>query len=199
MQIEMRPIGLLEANCYIIDHRIMIDPGDSTAELDRFIRDTGAEIRAALITHGHFDHMLGAAHVKKTCGAEIWISEADAPSLWDEQIASCLPYAATPFEPIRPDGLLREGKIEIEGIDFEIMMTPGHTPGGVSLLCREDKVVFTGDTLFKYGYGRTDLFGGDEFQLFQSLKRLLALPAEYTVYPGHGESAKIGEIVKGRR
>ena len=138
--------------------------------------------------------MLGAAHMQRDAGAKIYISEADAPGLWDAETALCLPYGRTPFSPIRPDGILGEGPCEIEGISFEVMLTPGHTPGGLSLINRESKLVFTGDTLFRFGYGRTDLKGGNTVELFASLKRLLRLPADYTVYPGHGESATVGEI-----
>lgn len=197
MQVEVRAIGMLSANCYILDKRIMVDPGDSVPELDAFVRDTGADIRSVVITHGHFDHMLGAAHMQRDCGAKILISEPDAHSLRDEATALCLPYAATKFEPIEPDRLLKEGRAEIEGTEFEILLTPGHTPGGICLISRAEHCVFTGDTLFKYGYGRTDFPGGSEVELFRSLRRLMRLPAEYTVYPGHGESATIGEITGG--
>ena len=196
MHVEMRAIGSIEANCYIIDNRILIDPGDGKTEIDCFLADTGADIDTVVITHGHFDHMLGAAHIKKRYGAKIYISEADASSLWKKEIALCLPYAVTPFEPIRPDALLSEGPITLDGVPFEVMATPGHTPGSICLINRSEKTVFTGDTLFQYGYGRTDLYGGDEIQLFHSLERLLALPEDYYIYPGHGAGALIGEIKK---
>ncbi len=199
MQIESRPIGQLAANCYILDKKIMIDPGDSVGELDAFLRDSRADIHAVIITHGHFDHMLGTSHIKKTCGAKVYISEPDAPSLWEEKVAACLPYGVTPFEPVQPDILLKEGSVEIEDIPFDVLLSPGHTPGGICLISKKDKAVFTGDTLFRFGYGRTDLYGGDELQLFRSLKRLFALPEDYIVYPGHGERATLREIAQGWR
>ena len=197
MQLACRPIGMLGANCYIVNKRLMIDPGDSVPELNAFVRDAGADIRSIVITHGHFDHMLGAAHMQRFFGAKICISEPDAHSLWEEKTALCLPYARTRFEATKPDTVLKEGTCEIEGVEFEIWLTPGHTPGGICLISHGDKCVFTGDTLFKYGYGRTDLAGGNETELFRSLRRLLRLPAEYRIYPGHGESATIGEITGG--
>ena len=194
MQIDIRSIGVLEANCYILDRRVMIDPGDSIPQLDAFLRDVKADIGAVVVTHGHFDHMLGAAHVKNVCGAKICISEADAPSLRDESIALCLPYGVTPFEPVSPDVILREGVCEIEDLEFEIMLTPGHTPGGICLINHTEKCVFTGDTLFRFGYGRTDLPGGNELGLFRSIRRLMSLPGDYYIYPGHGEGAYLSEI-----
>ncbi|MBO4540871.1 MAG: MBL fold metallo-hydrolase, partial [Bacilli bacterium] len=120
--------------CYILDKKIMIDPGDSVGELDAFLRDSRADIHAVIITHGHFDHMLGTSHIKKTCGAKVYISEPDAPSLWEEKVAACLPYGVTPFEPVQPDILLKEGSVEIEDIPFDVLLSPGHTPGGICLI-----------------------------------------------------------------
>ena len=194
MQIDIRSIGALEANCYILDRRVMIDPGDSIPQLDAFLCDVKADIGAVVVTHGHFDHMLGAAHVKNVCGAKICISEADAPSLRDKSIALCLPYGVTPFEPVSPDVILSEGACEIEGLEFEIVLTPGHTPGGICLINHTEKCVFTGDTLFRFGYGRTDLPGGNEIELFRSIRRLMSLPGDYYIYPGHGEGTYLSEI-----
>lgn len=194
MQIDHRHIGALEANCYIVNGRVMIDPGDSAPQLDAFIRDIKANIGAVVITHGHFDHMLGAAHIKKTYGAKVFVSEADAPSLRDKSVALCLPYGVTPFEPVNPDVILSEGACKIDGIEFEVMFAPGHTPGGICLINHAEKCVFTGDTLFRFGYGRTDLPGGNEAELFRSIRRLMRLPGDYYIYPGHGEGAFLSEI-----
>ena len=194
MQIEKRAIGELQANCYLVNKRVLIDAGDGIGELDRFLDETQSDLRAVILTHGHFDHMLGAAHLQSARHAKIYMSEADAPSLYDERLALCLPYHVTPFQPIRADGLLKEGMFEIEGLSFEVMLTPGHTPGGLCLVNHEDKCIFTGDTLFRFGYGRTDLYGGNESDLFRSLKRLLSMDDDYYIYPGHGEGAYLGEI-----
>ncbi len=194
MDVKMRVIGPVQANCYILNGRIMIDPGDGVNELDAFIRDSGAQIDSVVLTHGHFDHMLGAAHIKKKYGAKIYVSAADAHCLTDEKYALVLPFAVGRFEPCEADVLLNEGKVTISGTEFEVLLTPGHTEGGLCLLSREDRLVFTGDTLFSNGYGRTDLPGGDINKLFASLRRLLKLPEDYYVYPGHGEGALIGEI-----
>ncbi len=198
MRVDARAIGPLEANCYIVDGHIMIDPGDDTAELDSFIADTGATIRAAVLTHGHFDHMLGAAHIKRVYGAKIYVSKADAHYLKDESAALVFGMAETPFEPVEADAYLEAGLTDIDGTAFEVLLTPGHTPGGVCLLSRENKLVFTGDTLFRFGYGRTDLPGGNMRELYGSLRSLLKLPDDIYVCPGHGEGATMGEIKQGR-
>ena len=197
MRVEAREIGPLAANCYIIDGHIMVDPGDDTGALDAFIADTRADIGAVILTHGHFDHMLGAAHIKRVCGAKIHISEQDEHYLWDKTAAVVFPCANTPFEPLRADEYLKPGENVIDGERFEVLFTPGHTKGGVCVLSRENRLIFTGDTLFKHGYGRTDFEGGDIMALFQSLRTLLSLPEDTYVYPGHGESATLREIRRG--
>ncbi len=194
MKISVRALGPIKANCYIVDGRLMIDPGDDTAGLDAFIREEGAGIEACVITHGHFDHMLGAQHIQKKYGARLMISRADAPALESAKKAVTPWDYEDHFTPTQADELLDEGKREICGIPFELLLTPGHTPGGLCLLNREAGVLFTGDTLFRFGYGRTDLPGGDMAQLRRSLMRLLTLDDSLRVYPGHGESACLKDI-----
>ncbi|MBQ3668424.1 MAG: MBL fold metallo-hydrolase [Clostridia bacterium] len=197
MRVAVKSIGPVEANCYILDRRIMIDPGDGIGELERFIAEENAQIEAIVLTHGHFDHILGAAHIKKLTHAKIYIGAEDAECLKDEDACCVLPYSTTPFEPAEPDAILSEGDIEIASLPFRVMLTPGHTKGGICLISDASKLVFTGDTLFARGFGRTDLRGGSTKELYRSLMRLLELPGDYYAYPGHGEGAYISDIKKG--
>ena len=197
MEISVRAIGECAANCYIIEKTLMLDPGDDTRALDRFIADTCADIKTVIITHGHFDHLLGAAHMREKYGAGILISEADAPALYDRKTAIVPDFALTPFTPIKADATLQPGKIALLGRECEIIATPGHTPGGICLYFPSEKVMFTGDTLFAHGYGRTDFPGGDMGRLIESLRKLLKMDSDITVYSGHGEAATIEQIRRG--
>ncbi|MBR7040223.1 MAG: MBL fold metallo-hydrolase [Clostridia bacterium] len=197
MEISVRAIGECAANCYIIEKTLMLDPGDDTRAIDRFIADTGADIKTVIITHGHFDHLLGAAHMKEKYACEILISEKDAPALYNKSAAIVPDFALTPFTPIHADALLEPGRTELLGRECDVIATPGHTPGGICLYFPAEKALFTGDTLFAHGYGRTDFPGGDMSKLIESLRKLLEMDGDITVYSGHGEAATIAQIRRG--
>jgi len=201
MEVLCREIGPLEADCYIVkcpEGAFMIDPGDDIDGLKRFIDEAGVMPSAIVLTHGHFDHMLGAAAMKKHLNAKVYIGEGDAHMLYSEKAALVIEHCSvTPFEPVYADELLTCGKLTLCGAEFEVIPTPGHTRGGIALYCAEEKVLFSGDTLFRHGYGRTDFPGGSMKELIKSLKTLLSLPDDTLVYPGHYESALLEEIKKG--
>ena len=201
MQVFTREIGPLAANCYIAVTEkaiFLIDPGDGEDELDEFIRDTGAKIDYILVTHGHFDHMLGAAHVKEKTGARLVISKQDAAALTDEDTAMVLRgCSVTPFVSVNPDILFEDAGEELNALGVTVLPCPGHTEGGVSIWFQNENVIFTGDTLFYRGFGRTDFPGGNMSKLIQSIRTLLRLPPETMVYPGHGESGTMEEIKRG--
>ncbi len=195
MKVSVRALGPLEANCYIVDGRLMIDPGDDVSGLEDFIRAEGAEIGEVAITHRHYDHMLGAAHMQKR-GAKLLISRLDAPALENADEAIVPWDYMDHFAPCRADGFLEEGPGTLAGIPFEILAAPGHSAGGVCLYSAQAKVLFTGDTLFRYGFGRTDLIGGNMRALVDSIKRLFTLPPDVYVWPGHGEGGLLGDIMR---
>ncbi|MEG0985791.1 MAG: MBL fold metallo-hydrolase [Clostridia bacterium] len=194
--------GLYESNAYLIfakdgQSAFLIDAGDDLAGLLSAIDASGARLQAIVLTHGHFDHILAAKGIREKTGAKVYIGAGDAPYLAD-QLLNCYDeqVSRAAFAPMEADELIgvpgREGVITLCGYDLRVLETPGHTPGGICLYCEEEKALFTGDTLFARGYGRMDLPGGSEHDMVRSLKKLLALEDDVTIYPGHGPLATIG-------
>lgn len=189
MLIERVPVGALETNCYIVSSGkgakqvCLIDPGD---EADKIKRAVGQRtVEAIYLTHGHYDHTGALAGF---AGVPIYIHEKDAPMLKNNRLSAG--YLADD-DAERPDATnyYAEGEaLHHAGLRLTVMETPGHTPGGVCLMA--DKVIFTGDTLFRGDYGRTDLPGGSSMQMRQSLRRLFQLKG-MAAYPGHGEDTVI--------
>ena len=194
MLLSVKALGPLETNCYIVNGALLIDPGDDVPGLDAFIRENGAHIEYALITHGHYDHMRGAAHMQQAYGARLLISRADEQALFSPEAALVPAETETRFTPCHADGYLEEGPLALAGVKFTVIPTPGHTPGGICLYSEAEKTHFSGDTLFRYGFGRTDMPGGDMHLLVESLRTLLRLPDDTRVWPGHGEGGLMGDI-----
>lgn len=187
MEISVLRLGQIGTNCYIFrregGYRCgIVDPGDQGEQVARWLVDKGLEAEAVLLTHGHFDHILGIPGLR-----EEWpdlpvychpadLGGGDTTSLFGETFPTVRSFGdITPY---------REGDtVEVDGIRLEVLDTPGHTPGSVTL--RAENVLFTGDTLFAGSMGRTDLPGGDEGEIMRSLKRLGELEGDYQVLPGH--------------
>ena len=171
----------------------VIDPSDAALAL-AIIKEHGWTLSDILVTHRHFDHLLGVAGLKKATGAKIYISETDADGLRSAR-ASLASMAGETQEPVEPDVLLHDGDtFEAAGLSFRVLETPGHTAGGISFVCDEQRCAFVGDTLFAGGYGRYDLPGGDYNTLSCSIKNVLfALPDDYRLYPGHEEPTTVAE------
>lgn len=184
MLIKCLPVGQIEANCYIVTDEdtlecAVIDPGDESNTIMNYLEEHKLKAKYIFLTHGHFDHTMAVNAVHEETGATVCMNRLDS----DTAIGS----ASFRFTP--PEGTVWYGegdRFQVGSMTFEVLETPGHTPGGVCLLCGE--ALFTGDTLFRDSCGRTDLEGGDMPTLMQSLKRLAALPGDYEVYPGHMDS-----------
>ena len=194
LKIETVVCGALEENAYIVSKEgeegaFVIDPGDDYAALVRAL--AGRRLEAVCLTHAHYDHMLAVPGLIADTGAKLYAGARDIPALNDERLNL---YNAAWSRLPAPRGLkaIAYGEaLEVCGARFAVLPTPGHTPGGVCLWAQDEGVLFSGDTLFCAGYGRTDLYGGDDAQMVRSLKMILALPGETAVLPGHGPATTV--------
>ena len=187
------PMGPLGANCYLFQSGIKafaVDPSDADATFHA-LRQNGLTLTDILLTHRHFDHLLGVAALMEATGCAVWVHALDAVGLRDPK-AALVAMTGAPFTPCEPTGLLADGdRIFPAGVPVRVLETPGHTAGGVTYVLDEQRLAFTGDTLFCEGFGRTDLPGGSMRELKRSIERIVALPSDYTLYPGHEESTTV--------
>ena len=194
MIIRKLVVGPIASNCYIVGSEstkegMIIDPGADADEILRNVEKLGLTIKLIVLTHRHPDHVGAAAQVKKALGVDVATHAECAQYL--PQSSSYMyepPYEGAP----KPERILNGGdSIDIGELHFTVLHTPGHTPCGISLL--GEGVVFTGDTLFNFGIGRYDLIDGDYHQLMDSIHtKLMVLPDDTVIYPGHGPDSTIG-------
>ncbi|MCL4426113.1 MAG: MBL fold metallo-hydrolase [Firmicutes bacterium] len=197
MIIKTLTVGEFQANCYLVAcpqtrAAVVIDPGAAASEIVAAIQSSGFQVRYILNTHGHIDHIGANDAVAQATGAPLLIHEADATLLTDPARNLSI-YSGRALRCQPADQLLRDGdSLQVGNLLFQVLHTPGHTPGGICLLCQN--ALFSGDTLFAWSIGRSDFPGGNHQTLIRSIKeRLFTLPDETEVYPGHGERTTIGE------
>ncbi|MDW7668076.1 MAG: MBL fold metallo-hydrolase [Bacillota bacterium] len=189
MIIETLRLGSYGANCYIVGSEkskdvMIIDPGAESSKVKKLISSKSYNPIFILLTHGHGDHIGGAKDLKKEFNIPVYIHKKDSAMLKDER----LNFTNMMFKngvSLNADKFLEDGdKINLDNMKFQVIHTPGHTPGGICL--KNKDVVFSGDTLFKGSIGRTDLPGGSYDQIIKSIKeKLLVLDEDTVVYPGH--------------
>jgi len=199
MILETFPVGPLRCNCTLLGDEeageaIVIDPGDEISRIHRRLTELGLTLKQILITHAHIDHVGGALKLKRLTGAPILMNENDLPLLAMMEAQANWLGVPTP-ETAAPDGSLADGqRVGLDSYPAQVIHTPGHTQGSVCLHFVPLKTVIAGDTLFAGSIGRTDLPGGDGRQILDSIaSRLLTLPEETRVIPGHGAETTIGE------
>jgi len=199
MILESFPVGPLACNCTILGDEeareaIVIDPGDEVGRIHRRLAELGLKLKQILVTHAHIDHVGGALKLKQLTGAPILLNENDLPLLEMMEAQAAWLGVRTP-EIALPDESLSDGQVVgLETYPAQVLYTPGHTQGSVCLHFAPLKLLVAGDTLFAGSIGRTDLPGGNFDQIIDSLhSRLLTLPDETRVLPGHGPATTIGE------
>src|SRR6185437_294209 len=199
MLIETFPVGPLQCNCTILGDEeageaIVIDPGDEIGRIEKRLKERGLKLRQILITHAHIDHVGGALKLKRSTGASIFLNENDLPLLRSMAMQTAWLGIAPP-ETAPPDESLREGQtVGLDSFPAQVLHTPGHTQGSICLHFAPMKLLVAGDTLFAGSIGRTDLPGGDYPQIIDSIhSKLLVLPDETRVLPGHGPETSIGQ------
>ena len=178
------PLGAYQTNCYILHQEdssscVVIDPGYTPEVILDFLAGKGLKLEAILLTHGHFDHVGAVRDLAAETGCQVYLNPDDL-SMPPRMTAGPLYYTDT-----YSDG----DTLSPAGIPFQVLSTPGHTPGSVCLIA--ENYLFSGDTLFAGSCGRTDLPGGSTRAIRESLRRLAALPQDYSVHPGHGESTTL--------
>lgn len=186
-------------NCYIVEDEntketMVIDPGGEPEKIIEMLNILGSNLKYIYLTHCHADHIGAVMSVKNEKGGKVLIHRLDAEGLNNEEInlSECINMGDIELE---PDSRLDDGDlIHLGNLEFRVIHTPGHTQGGSSLYCKEEGLLFSGDTLFRGAWGRTDLPTSSFTDIMNSIiNKLLVLPEETIVYPGHGKSTEIGE------
>ena len=190
MKVERFLTGILSTNCYVAwneqtKEAVIVDPAAYSKKLAEFLREEGLKPQAVLLTHGHFDHIMGLDALLEEYPVPVYVHEAEKGLIADPKTNLSLTYTnGYVFEDATyvTDGQ----KIAAAGVTFEVLFTPGHTSGGCCYYAETENMLFSGDTLFRCSVGRSDLPTGDETTLIRSIKeKLLVLPENTVVYPGH--------------
>src|ERR1700738_3216258 len=195
---EILPVGMLQCNCSIFGDEqgreaVVIDPGDEIEEIQAILAKHALKVKAIVITHAHIDHIGGAAKLKAATGAPVHMNASDQ-ELYDHlDVQASWLNMKTPKK-TAVDAEARDGDTFTLGeATFHVLHTPGHTQGSISLWIPAENKLIAGDTLFRDSIGRTDLPGGDGRQILRSIHdKLLPLPEETVVIPGHGQTTTIG-------
>ena len=195
---EILPVGPLQCNCSVIGddvsrEAIVIDPGDDVADVLAIVQKHNLKVQQIIITHAHIDHVGGAKKLKAATGAAILLNQNDYALLKMLDVQAAWVGMASPGKVEIDQSVGQADKIRVGSLSADVLHTPGHTQGSVCLYFPLEKKLIAGDTLFAGSIGRTDLPGGSFEKIIRSLQeKVLALPDDTTVIPGHGELTTIG-------
>lgn len=199
-RIKVRAMIDEPTNCYIVQDEIsketmVIDPGAEPDKIIEMLDVLSAKVKYIYLTHCHGDHIGAVNDVKEKKGGKILIHRYDAEGLYNDSISLCSYIGMEPPKELEADSRVDDGDlIHVGNLEFRIIHTPGHTKGGSSIYCEKENLLFSGDTIFRGTWGRTDLPTSSFVQIIDSItKKLLVLPDETIVYPGHGKSTLIKE------
>jgi hydroxyacylglutathione hydrolase len=193
LDVEMFTVGAVQENCFLVraggtdcDRAVIVDPGEEAPRLLQAIEDAGVTLDAILLTHTHFDHVGAVAPVARATGAPVYCPQLEVPVLQD--VMAFVPWPGFgPYESWDPEHTVAGGEtLELAGLTFDVIFTPGHSPGHVTYAVRDEAALFSGDVLFQNSVGRTDLPGGHGPTLMRSIASLLErFDDDTVVYPGH--------------
>ncbi len=191
-----KSVGLMGVNCYILgdpDEAIIVDPGSNAEGIEKTLKENNIKAKYIVLTHCHFDHIMAVEELIKKTGVKLIACQSEKENLMSSNINYTDRYSRNPIELVAyvyvKDGdVIKSGECE-----FKVIETPGHTSGSMCLYCEKEKMLISGDTLFFASVGRCDLATGNEKELIKSIKtKLLVLPDDVAVLPGHGENTTIG-------
>ena len=191
-------LGMVETNCYLIWNKesteaLLIDPADDAAQIEKVIRERDLSLKALLLTHGHFDHVLAASALRDAFRVPLCAAETEVETLRNPELNGDARWLRQGLS-LKADRLFHDKeKLSFLGTEIEVLFTPGHTAGSCCYYFPAEKLLFSGDTLFEGSFGRVDLPGGNMASLKRSLDRLFELPADTLVLPGHMGQTSIGE------
>ena len=198
MKVGKFVLGPVATNCYIgineeTKECFIVDPATCPPEFVSYIKNAGLTVKAVLLTHGHFDHIMGLDALLKEFPVPVYAHEAERDVLESEQLNSSASMLGQPYSFSGADYVTNRQELRIAGFEILVIYTPGHTIGGCCYYIEKEKTLFSGDTLFHGSVGRTDLPTGSMGQLVSSVRdRLFVLPDDTKVYPGHMEETTIG-------
>ena len=197
IEIKSMTLGMVATNCYLIINKenkeaLLVDPADNALRISNVIEENGCTLKAILLTHGHFDHIMALNDLKKRYNVPVYAHEEEEDVL--KQSSLNLSGSIGQIYTTQADVYVKDGEhLKLAGLDVIVLYTPGHTKGDVCYYCPEEKVLMRGDTLFHCSIGRTDFPTGSMSQLVRSVKeQLFVLPDDVQVYPGHDSVTSIG-------